>query len=61
MPPFLQIVEGGREDKWRYYKLQMTRYGRYIENVIVFNSTILERSFSEVRSLCGDLSARRTA
>lgn len=39
-PPFLLIVNGGREDKWRYYKLQMTRYQRYIDDVIVFNPTI---------------------
>ena len=39
-PPFLLIVDGGREDKWRYYKLQMARYQRYIDDVIVFNPTI---------------------
>ena len=39
-PPFLLIVDGGREDKWRYYKLQMVRYQRYIDDVIVFNPTI---------------------
>ena len=31
-PPFLLIVDGGREDKWRYYKLQMARYRRYIDD-----------------------------
>lgn len=39
-PLFLLIVPGGREDKWRYYKLQMARYQRYIDDVIVFNPTI---------------------
>lgn len=39
-PPFLLIVNGGRADKWRYYKLQMARYQRYIDDVIVFNPTI---------------------
>ena len=39
-PPFLLIVDGSREDKWRYYKLQMARYQRYIDDIIVFNSTI---------------------
>lgn len=32
-PPFLLIVAGNRNDKWRYYKLQMTRYRRYIEDI----------------------------
>ena len=39
-PPFLLIVAGNRNDKWRYYKLQMARYRRYIEDFIVFNPTI---------------------
>ena len=66
-PPFLLIVDGGREDKWRYYKLQMARYRRYIDDVIVFNPTIhnfinfLLSLLSEVRSLRGELSAQGAA
>ena len=33
-------MDGSREDKWRYYNLQMARYRRYIDDVIVFNPTI---------------------
>lgn len=46
-PLFLLIVPGGREDKWRYYKLQMARYQRYIDDVTASSSAARRASSPE--------------
>ena len=40
IPPQLLIYPGSRREKWLYYRKQIDRYQRYLEEVAAFNPTI---------------------
>ncbi|OUP65194.1 hypothetical protein B5F12_04145 [Pseudoflavonifractor sp. An176] len=40
IPPQLLIYPGSRREKWLYYRKQMDRYQRYLEEVAAFNPTV---------------------
>ena len=40
IPPQLLIYPGSRREKWLYYRKQIDRYQRYLEEVAAFNPTV---------------------